>query len=155
MLIKEEHTPFQLIIIGGGPAGLTAGLYAKKFGIDVLLIEKLEGRARKAGLDIVHGKAEGIERSGSLFKVTTEEHVYTARTLIIATGRTSLNSDMVKGLVKLDESGAIITDEKLATNVPGIFAAGDVRNKTLRQAVTPAADGAIAASSVKEFLLTP
>ena len=307
-LIKHEHTPFQLIIIGGGPAGLTAGLYAKRFGLDVLLIEKavpggmitatefvenypgfsggisgpdlgrkLEEHARKYGVDIVYGNALGLEKTGKLFKITTEEHAYTTRAVIIASGsepkklgvagedafigkgvsycatcdapfykdkkiavvgggnsaidealslakfadlvtvihrrdtlradkvliekasadpkiflkmntvveeiigdehvksirikdlttdKTSVlnidgvfiyvgykpNTELVKGLVKLDENGSVITDDKLATNVPGIFAAGDVRKKSLRQVITSVADGAIAASSVKEFL---
>jgi thioredoxin reductase (NADPH) len=62
------------------------------------------------------------------------------------------NTDFVKETVKLDDSAHIIADEKLATNIPGVFAAGDVRKKILRQVVTSVADGAIALNSVKEYL---
>ncbi|MDD4179948.1 MAG: FAD-dependent oxidoreductase, partial [Candidatus Margulisbacteria bacterium] len=62
------------------------------------------------------------------------------------------NTECVKKVVKLDEHGYIITDEKMATSVPGIFAAGDARVKHLRQVVTAAADGAIAADSAREYL---
>ena len=54
--------------------------------------------------------------------------------------------------VKLDESGYIITDQKMATNVPGLFAAGDVRSGAFRQVVTAAADGAMAAHSADKFI---
>ncbi|MBU1867015.1 MAG: thioredoxin-disulfide reductase [Candidatus Margulisbacteria bacterium] len=62
------------------------------------------------------------------------------------------NIDAVKGVVKLDERGFIITDENMKTSALGIFAAGDVRAKLLRQVVTAAADGAIAATSAREFI---
>ncbi|MFH1541631.1 MAG: thioredoxin-disulfide reductase [bacterium] len=62
------------------------------------------------------------------------------------------NSDIVKDLAKLDDNGFIKTDEEMATSTPGIFAAGDIRVKTLRQVVTAAADGAIAAESARRFI---
>jgi thioredoxin reductase (NADPH) len=54
--------------------------------------------------------------------------------------------------VKLDEGGYIITDQKMATNVPGFFAAGDVRSGAFRQVVTAAADGAMAAHSADKYI---
>ncbi|MBQ8199635.1 MAG: thioredoxin-disulfide reductase [Lachnospiraceae bacterium] len=63
------------------------------------------------------------------------------------------NTDLVKGLVDMDEKGYIIADETCATSVPGIFAAGDVRTKQLRQIITAAADGANAVTSVEQFML--
>ena len=54
--------------------------------------------------------------------------------------------------VKLAEDASIITDEKMRTNIPGIFAAGDVRNTPLRQIITAAADGAIAATSAISYI---
>jgi len=54
--------------------------------------------------------------------------------------------------VNLDESGYIITDQKMATNVPGLFAAGDVRSGAFRQVVTAAADGATAAHFAAEYI---
>ena len=62
------------------------------------------------------------------------------------------NTKMLEGHIKLDELGYIITDENMHTNVPGIFAAGDVRKKLLRQIVTAAADGAIAATAAEKYL---
>ena len=51
-----------------------------------------------------------------------------------------------------DGNGYIVTDETMATSMPGLFAAGDVRSKSFRQVVTATADGAIAAHSAFEFL---
>jgi len=62
------------------------------------------------------------------------------------------NSEMVKSLVKLDKKGFIITDDNMNTSTSGIFAAGDVRKKSLRQVVTAAADGAIAAESARKYI---
>ena len=52
----------------------------------------------------------------------------------------------------MDQQGYLITDENLQTNYPGIYAAGDVRHKQLRQIVTAAADGALAAVQACQFL---
>ena len=54
--------------------------------------------------------------------------------------------------VNLDESGYIITDQKMAANIPGLFAAGDIRSGVFRQVITAAADGAIAAHSAAEYI---
>ena len=307
-VIKKGKNPFELIIIGGGPAGLTAGIYAKRADIDTVLIEKalpgglitttdlvenypgfpegisgtelgqkLEEQAKKYGLDIVFGKAIKLEVKNTIKEVYTEEHSYSSKAVIISTGsepkklgipgeesfigkgvsycatcdgpfykdknvavigggngaleealfltkfaklvtvihrRSELradkvlqekaaanpkiflklntvvdeikgddkirslkltdtlsnkkssinvdgvfiyaglvpNTDFIKDIIKLDDSGHIITDEKLATNIPGVFAAGDVRKRTLRQVVTAVADGAIAVNSIKEYL---
>ncbi|MDD6066511.1 MAG: thioredoxin-disulfide reductase [Firmicutes bacterium] len=62
------------------------------------------------------------------------------------------NTDMVPASVDRDEKGYLVADENCVTNVKGIFAAGDVRTKTLRQIVTAAADGANAVESVQQYL---
>lgn len=62
------------------------------------------------------------------------------------------STDFVKNLVELDEDGYIVTDERCATNVDGIFAVGDVRQKDLRQIVTAAADGAISIYQAQTYL---
>jgi thioredoxin reductase (NADPH) len=65
--------------------------------------------------------------------------------------QTSLVSDNCLG-VKLDEGGYIVTDQRMATNVQGLFAAGDVRSGAFRQVVTAAADGAMAAHSADKYI---
>ena len=60
----------------------------------------------------------------------------------------------MKGLAEQDEKGYLIAGEDCRTSVKGIYAAGDVRTKALRQILTAAADGANAVTSVQEDLLT-
>ena len=62
------------------------------------------------------------------------------------------NSDIFKGSVEMDERGYIPTDADMHTNIPGVYAAGDVRVKSLRHVVTAAADGAIAAVQVERSM---
>jgi thioredoxin reductase (NADPH) len=62
------------------------------------------------------------------------------------------NSAQWRGLLPLDEGGYIITNELMETRIPGIFAAGDVRHNSARQAITAAGDGATAAMSAERFL---
>ena len=61
-------------------------------------------------------------------------------------------SDVFKGKIELDEYGYILGDEEMHTNVEGVYVAGDVRQKTLRQVVTAAADGAIAATQAEKYV---
>lgn len=71
--------------------------------------------------------------------------------LFISIGRQPA-TDIFKGQIDLDESGYIIADESTKTNIPGVFAVGDVRTKVMRQIITAAADGAVASHYVEEYL---
>ncbi|WP_020589337.1 thioredoxin-disulfide reductase [Desulfobacter curvatus] len=62
------------------------------------------------------------------------------------------NTEFIKGDVKTDESGFILVDTKMQTNVPGVFAIGDVRDTPLRQIATAVGDGAIAAVSAEHYV---
>ncbi len=62
-------------------------------------------------------------------------------------------TDLLRGQVELNRDGYIITDDRMATNIPGVFAAGDARDTVLRQMVTAAADGAIAATAASDYLM--
>lgn len=62
------------------------------------------------------------------------------------------NTAFLKGQVEMDEAGYIITNDRMETSVPGVFAAGDCRQKLLRQVVTAAGDGAIAAFAAEKYL---
>ena len=71
--------------------------------------------------------------------------------LFVSIGRTPA-SELVKGQLQLDEGGYILTDSSMQTNIPGVYAIGDVRNTPLRQIVTAVSDGAIAAASAEHYL---
>ncbi|MDD4274201.1 MAG: thioredoxin-disulfide reductase [Desulfobacter postgatei] len=62
------------------------------------------------------------------------------------------NTEFIKGDVKTDESGFIVVDTKMQTNVPGVFAIGDVRDTPLRQIATAVGDGAVAAVSAEHYI---
>ncbi len=85
-------------------------------------------------------------------KVTQQENEISVDGIFVAVG-TIPNSAVGEGLVALDPSGYIIADETCKTNINGIFAAGDVRTKQLRQVVTAAADGANAITSIENYLI--
>ena len=65
---------------------------------------------------------------------------------------TQPQTDLIDRYVKTAPDGSVITDEHMATKTPGLYAAGDIRNKPLRQVITAASDGAIAATSVYTYL---
>jgi thioredoxin reductase (NADPH) len=71
--------------------------------------------------------------------------------VFISIGRAPV-SEIFKNDLTLDEQGYIVADESTKTNIPGVFAAGDIRTKSLRQVVTAAADGAVAAHFAEEYI---
>ena len=72
--------------------------------------------------------------------------------LFVSVGR-SPNTALFEGQLELDQGGYIIADESTRTSIPGVYAIGDVRTKAVRQIVTAAADGAVAAHYAEEYLL--
>lgn len=82
---------------------------------------------------------------------TKEESIIEKNGIFIYIGLVP-NTDYLKGKIKLSEDGYIITDENMKTDIEGVYAAGDIRKKSLRQIVTAVADGAQAAMSAVEYL---
>lgn len=102
------------------------------------VIEAINGRNQVESLTVkntVSGEFSKLEVSG----------------LFIAVGMTPNTSD-IEGLPSTDEFGYIIAGEDGITNIPGVFAAGDVRTKVLRQVITATSDGANAVSSVQKYI---
>ena len=71
--------------------------------------------------------------------------------LFVSIGRNPA-TELFREQLELDSSGYIVADESTKTNLPGVFAVGDVRTKTVRQIITAAADGAVAAHFAEEFI---
>ena len=249
---------YDVIILGGGPAGLTAGLYAGRSRLSTLIIEKgqdggqiaitdeienypgqmVEGesgpslisrmteQAKKFGAERCADVIKSVELEGEVKKLTGLKGEYQAKCVIIATGAfpkpigcenegrftgkgisfcatcdasffedfevyvvdgddllSSMtvknvktgeltvveadeedglfglfgfigynpNSKLFEGMLEM-ENGYIRTDDNMHTNIPGVFAAGDIRVKSLRQVVTAAADGAIAAMQAEHYI---
>ena len=74
-----------------------------------------------------------------------------ADAIFVSIGREPITA-FLNGKLETDPSGYIIADESTETSVPGVFAAGDVRTKLLRQVVTAVADGAVAADRAEHYL---
>ena len=83
--------------------------------------------------------------------ITGEETIVPCDGVFISVGRKPA-TELVKGQLELDSSGYVVADETTRTNLPGVFAVGDVRTKPLRQVVTAVADGAAAVHMAEEFL---
>ena len=94
-----------------------------------------------------------VEKATVVNKFDKSERTIPVSGVFIAVGITP-RSEFARNHVAMDEKGYIIADETGATNVPGVFAAGDVRTKQLRQVVTAVADGANAVTSTEKYLLT-
>ena len=82
---------------------------------------------------------------------TGEEKKLSADGLFVAIGRVA-DTGILKGKVRLDAAGYLPSAEDTKTELPGVFAAGDVRQKALRQVATAVADGAVAAEQAREYL---
>ncbi|MBQ3378245.1 MAG: thioredoxin-disulfide reductase [Clostridia bacterium] len=155
-------------VVGGGNTALEDALYLSNFASGVTLVhrrDEFRGARHLSRLVLANDKINVMydtvltEISGKFnVNAVTAENVKTKEKkelpmdgVFIAVG-TVPETGIVKGLITLDEAGYIITDETLKTNIPGIFAAGDIRKKELRQVVTAAADGAIAAHMAGRYI---
>ena len=93
-----------------------------------------------------------VESLVVLRKQEKKEQVLEVNGVFIAVGILP-NTESFRGLVDMDEKGYIMADESCITSVPGIFAAGDIRKKALRQIITAVADGANAVNSVQNYFI--
>ncbi|KMK77473.1 thioredoxin-disulfide reductase [Alkalihalobacillus pseudalcaliphilus] len=161
----------ELVVIGGGDSAVEEAVYLTKFASKVTVIHRRDQlRAQKILQDraFKNDKIEFVwdhvvnEVKGENGKVTsvTIEHTKTGEVSDFATdgvfvyiGMLPLNQS-VQNLGVLNDEGYIVTNADMETSVPGVFAAGDVREKTLRQIVTATGDGSIAAQQVQHYLET-
>ncbi|WP_094550715.1 thioredoxin-disulfide reductase [Petroclostridium xylanilyticum] len=155
-------------VVGGGDTAVEDALFLSRFCPKVYLIHRRDSlRAVKVLQDaaMANDKIEFIWNT-TIEKILGEESVegitiknvktnevkdLNVDGLFIAIGVVP-NSDLVKGKVETNEAGYIITDENMQTNKFGVFAAGDIREKILRQIVTAAADGAIATYAAERYI---
>ena len=155
-------------VVGGGDSALQESLYLTKFAKKVYLIHRRDKfRAVKILQDRVK-KNEKIEfllnrvvtsiNGRDFVESVTLKDTVTGKEEELATDGVFIfignepNVSPVIHLVETTESGFIVTDDEMRTKTPGLFAAGDVRYKPLKQVVTAAADGAIAAMSAAKYL---
>ena len=168
----EFFTGMDIFVIGAGFAAAEEAMFLTKYGKSVTIIArepdftcaKSIGDKVKAHPKItVKFNTELTELTGDMkptgakFKnnVTGEVTEYKAKVgetfgVFVFVGYAP-SSQIFKNHIEIDKFGFIPTDEELMTNVPGVFAVGDIRPKRLRQVVTAVADGAIAATSIEKY----
>ncbi|MEN3045453.1 MAG: thioredoxin-disulfide reductase [Candidatus Hydrothermales bacterium] len=158
----------EIVVVGGGDSAVTEALYLTKFGKKVYIVHRRDKfRAQKIYveraknnpkiefiLDTVVEEIKGEKKVESLVLrnlKTNEIWELPCQAVFIFIGF-SPNSEILKGLTRLDERGGVITNQRMETDVPGIYAAGDVRSTSLRQVVTASSDGAIAAMMAENYV---
>ena len=169
----EFFTDKDIFVVGGGFAACEEGMFLTRYGKSVTMIVREEDfTCAKSIADKVknhnpkiniHFNTQVKEITGDTFpnravfinNSTGEEIIYEAPekdtfgTFVFA-GYVP-NTSLIKGKVDLDSQGYVITDENKSTNIDGVFAAGDLCVKNLRQVVTATSDGAIAATSAEKI----
>ncbi len=155
-------------VVGGGDTAVQEALYLTKFAKKVYLIHRRDKlRATKVlqerlfnnpKVEIVWSSTVEEVKGDSLLKEVTlcciesgEKSSLRVDGLFVFVGLRP-NTAFLKGVVDMDSEGFILVDEKLETSAPGIFAAGDVRRKILRQVSTAVGDGAAAAHAAELYI---
>ncbi|MBO8176194.1 thioredoxin-disulfide reductase [Aeribacillus pallidus] len=158
-----------LVVVGGGDSAVEEGVYLTRFANKVTIVHRRdELRAQKIlqqrafeneKVDFIwsHTVKQINEKDGKVGSVTLvstktgEEREFETDGVFIYIGMVPLTKPF-ENLGITNENGYIETNERMETKVPGIFAAGDVREKSLRQIVTATGDGSIAAQSAQHYV---
>ncbi|GGF31707.1 thioredoxin reductase [Halobacillus andaensis] len=159
----------ELVVVGGGDSAVEEGVYLTRFASKVTIVHRRdELRAQKILQDrafdndkinfIWNTEVKTInEENGKVGSVTlhnnktNEEYDFKTNGTFIYIGMNPLSGPF-ESLGINNEQGYIETDERMETKVPGVFAAGDIREKELRQIVTATGDGSIAAQSAQHYI---
>jgi len=159
-----------VIVVGNGDAAVEEAMYLTKFAKTVTIIvihdegmlDCNKASAEKAFNNpkikwvwnsvLEEIKGDGLVERVVIKNIKTGELSERETSGVFFFVGTVPKTDMLKGKVELNEQGYIITNEQMETSVPGVYAAGDARVKYLRQVVTAAADGAVAAVAAEKYL---
>ena len=160
----------RVAVIGGGNSGVEAAIdlagvvehvtlveFADALKADAVLVNKLKSLANvniHVNAQTTEITGDGQKVNGLRFKdrITGEEHTVTLAGVFVQIGLVP-NTDFLKGTVSLSRFGEIVIDDKCHTNVPGVFAAGDVTTVPYKQIVIAAGEGSKAALSAFDYLI--
>lgn len=169
----EFFTGMDVFVIGGGFAAAEEAVFLTKYAKKVTIIVReddftcaaaVADKAREHEKIEIHYHTEIIEAAGdSLLRTARFKDRHTGEILSYEslTGETFgifvfagyvPDTDIIKGKLPLDSQGYLLTDKDQMTNVPGVYGAGDVCVKNLRQVVTAVSDGAVAATSLEKYV---
>jgi thioredoxin reductase (NADPH) len=162
----------EVVVVGGGDTALDEAAFLARFARKVTVVHRreslratppLQRRAQQnANIDYrwntmvtaIHGdKTSGVTGVRLREETNGHEEDFPCDGVFVAIGHTP-NTALFRGQLKLDEEGYILTRNGTETNVPGVFAAGDVQDPSFRQAVTAAGTGCMAAIQAERFLET-
>lgn len=170
----EFFSDLEVYVFGGGDTALEEAMFITKFARKVTIVHRRDVfRAAKSIVEkaqnnpkiefVFNSGAKRIIGDGMVQGLELENYETGECKEILADPNDGLmgifvfvgyipETQIVKDLVNLDKSGYIITDELMQTGIPGVYAAGDIRVKSLRQVVTATADGAIAAVQAEKYV---
>ena len=158
----------EVAVIGGGDTAVEEALFLTKFASRIYLVHRRDKlRATKLLQERVWSEEKieiiwdsiperivgeaGVEGIDLKNVKTGEKSSLSVQGVFVFIGYRP-NNDLVKGLLELDELGFVITSNHMETSMPGVFAAGDIRSKLLRQIATAVGDGATAAFAAERYL---
>lgn len=158
-----------VVVVGGGDTAVEYAEFLAQYVNKVYLVHRRDSfRANKTSSDRVMANDkikviwdtvveeilgdENVTGVGIRNLKTGEKSQLKADGMFVAIGIVP-NNDLVKGQLKQTEAGFVLTDENMKTDIAGIFAAGDIRQKPLWQLVTAVSDGAIAAVSAQRYII--
>jgi len=157
----------EVAVVGGGNAALEETIFLARFASKIYLIHRRDRFRGVKGLqdkvlalpqvevlwNSTVSKIEGENKvSGLLIVQDGRERRLAVDGFFIYAGRKPNSAFLDKGMIETDERGFIITTEKMETSIPGVYAAGDIRHTFLRQVITAASDGAVAATAAAQHL---
>lgn len=165
---------FEVFVVGGGDTAVEEAMYLTKFARKVSIIHRrdefraaksiVEKAAANPKIEFLYNsvveeiKGDGLVQSivlkdtktGELREIHADEEDGTFGVFVFIGFLPQ--AEVFKGAVEMNDAGYIKTDNQMRTNVPGVFAVGDVREKTLRQVVTATSDGAIGAVEAEKYI---
>lgn len=165
----------QVFVIGGGNSAAEEALFLTRFASKVILIVRKDHLRAQAAIAEELERNEKVEiryltsvtavdgeellssitlRNSETGELRTESYPEGSFGVFVFVGRNP-ETQLVQGLVETDENGYILTNDRMETSTPGLYVAGDARSKPLRQIITAASDGAIAATSAASYLGRP
>lgn len=157
-----------VVVIGGGNSAAADALYLSRLAAKVYIVHRRDNlRAEKICHDpLMQAKNVEFIWNSTVSELISNERITGVKIknlntqeitdidcdgVFVSIGRKPA-TEFLNGTIDLDENGYILADESTKTNIPGIYAAGDVRSKPLRQIVTAVSDGAVAAHFAEEYL---
>lgn len=165
------YRDYEVAVIGGGDTAVEEAIYLTRFATKVHLIHR---RNELRAIKLLQDRAMAEEKIRFLWdtiptRIVGETGVEGVDLKNVKTGEPSHlpvhgifvfigyvpNNELVKGLLDLDKTGFVLTGDNMETAVPGVFAAGDIRSKLLRQISTAVGEGATAAFAAEKYLESP